>query len=229
MNQQMIIGQMNNFLDKYDVARKDCVIGYGAAAVLYGLRDETGDIDIDISLQANVEFIETNGPFTLKKGLCGDMYTVDEHFDLHPRDTAPEDIVMMYDVAVVSLPTLLRQYEYINAHPDRCPAKKDRDQRVMARIRIMLADTTRETRDEQLAFVAHVLGVNVTEVQKTQNGNMFGTVVVDATDRVWYVSSSEADIFHFKRFKYLNRRNMPAMLEENTPTDMQFELKVQHS
>jgi hypothetical protein len=235
MNAAMIIDQMRMFNNKYRTELGSVVVGYGAAAVLHGLREETGDIDLDMQMDTyewfNTAYSPTLGPFVMKKGLCGDMFTVDEHFDIHPRDTVDSDYIHIGDVAVVTQEALLRQYEKINKHPDRCPAKRARDGQVMARIRMRLRDSTRETRDEQLAFIAHVLGANVTEVQKTQNGNMFGTVVTDPTDRVWYVHSSEENLFHFKRFKYLTRRSIQSlpMVPSDAPVDMQFEVKVVNS
>lgn len=81
-----------------------------------------------------------------------------------------------------------------------------------------------EVRDEHIGFIATVLSLNVPEILKLQNGNLFGTSVVDSSDRVWYVNLRSDETFVFKRFTYITRATKD-MITSDTPTDMEFEIK----
>ncbi|QBJ02535.1 hypothetical protein MZD04_gp005 [Pseudomonas phage Psa21] len=82
-------------------------------------------------------------------------------------------------------------------------------------------------RDEHLSFLAHVLASNVDDIKQYQNGNGFGTSVVDSDDRVWYVYSLDASTYHFKRFKNFRRGSIPKQFDAADETDMSFTVQYQ--
>ena len=100
------------------------VIGYGAAAVMHGIREQTNDIDIDTS-QEIFEWVWCMEGAVAGKGLTGQFVSLGDHMDFHVCDH--EDKELIDGIWVVSKAELLRQYEWLYKHPDRLHNKRGQD------------------------------------------------------------------------------------------------------
>ena len=112
------------FCFNHGVAVEGIVVGYGAAAVMHGLHEQTTGIDIDTS-EAIFEWIWCMEGAVGGEGLTGQMIQMGDHLDFHVGDH--EDKVCIDGIWVVSKKELLRQYEWLYDHPMRMANKKVKD------------------------------------------------------------------------------------------------------
>ncbi len=124
MDRKAIVSEVNAFCEKHGVSVDDIVVGYGAAAVLQGLRQSTIDIDVDVHPS---EFSYFTALPNAAKGTClvGEFVSVgkiDVHVEEH--DT---DYELIDGLWVVGKRTLLRQYRWLFYHPSRSADKRKRD------------------------------------------------------------------------------------------------------
>lgn len=103
-------------------------VGYGAAAVMHGIREQTCDIDVDTNNHV-FDWVWCMEGAVSGKGLTGQFVSLGDHLDFHIAD--PCDRVMIDGIWVVTKEVLLRQYEWLYKHPERMPNKRGQDNAVI--------------------------------------------------------------------------------------------------
>lgn len=104
-------------------------IGYGAAAVMHGIREETFGIDVDTNINV-FDWIWCMEGAVSGKGLTGQFVSLGDHLDFHVVEQS-QPRVMIDGIWVVSKDVLLRQYEWLYQHPDRIANKRGQDYAVI--------------------------------------------------------------------------------------------------
>lgn len=93
MNKQQLISRYNQFLTDHNIDSVHVVVGAGGVMCLLGLREETGDIDVDVPRELFMRLIHAGHP----THQYGDVTVVSptEHIDAHLHTNA--DPIMITD------------------------------------------------------------------------------------------------------------------------------------
>jgi hypothetical protein len=128
MNRETIVREVNSFYAKHGISADDGVVGYGAAAVLHGIRPTTNDIDIDVH-PSEFDYVASLEGTTKGKCLTGEFVAVGK-VDCHVEEHE-SDVELIDGIWVVGKRTLLRQYRWLFNHPNRCGDKRKHDLNVI--------------------------------------------------------------------------------------------------
>ena len=114
--------EMRNVLS---LKQDDLILGYGAAAVMHGLRESTDDLDVDVAPPTYRRYCDT---WTTRPEPCitGEHIAFDKHRTIQAMPEGTETQVIK-GIRVYTLAQLLKCYEFFATHPDRSPAKKAQD------------------------------------------------------------------------------------------------------
>lgn len=128
LNKQAIIEKVNAFSQKFDLPVNAIVVGYGAAAVMHGVREDTRDIDVDMSGN-HITWVDlqTAGPLKYHKGLTGDSYSVTPDIDAHPEEVPESKTVVIDGITCYSKEYLRECYIAFMNNPNRMEHKREQD------------------------------------------------------------------------------------------------------
>lgn len=119
MDRTEIVKTIKDFAKRTEIDISMLVVGYGAAAVMHGLRETTNDIDLDVH-EGIFTYVGSMYGSSRGRGLTGEYITLgamDFHVDGYT------DIVEIDGIKVASHDRLRLQYEWLANHPDRNPSK----------------------------------------------------------------------------------------------------------
>jgi hypothetical protein len=136
MDRIAIVEAVKAFCEANNVSIDDIVVGYGAAAVMHGIRHTTNDIDVDVH-ESEFEAIQKLDGI-MGKGLTGEFVSIGD-IDFHVEEHT--DFVLIDGIWVVGARTLLRQYRWLFNHPERMPEKRKKDLMVIKALTVPAANT----------------------------------------------------------------------------------------
>lgn len=105
----------------------ELMVGYGAAAVLHGVRESTGDIDVDVNVHTYKQVQEVFPQAIEVHGLIGPLLPVNIFMDVHPAEWKEEDTVVIDGIRLMSVERLIEAYKYLTSRPGRNPGKLEQD------------------------------------------------------------------------------------------------------
>lgn len=108
-------------------------VGYGAAAVMHDIREETFGIDVDTSTHV-FDWVWCMEGAVAGKALTGQFVSLGDHLDFHVADHT--DRVMIDGIWVVGKKELLRQYTWLYHHPERAANKRGQDYAVIQALKV---------------------------------------------------------------------------------------------
>lgn len=122
MKRTDIIREYTRFLNETRTLSSGAVLTFGAAMVMHGLREEAGDLDINVSRATFMRIAEAgDGPIhTISTPMSKFMYRYNEYVDIHPVvhiDTLNNEFIE--GLLVSSLDSILEQKQALNRAKDQ--------------------------------------------------------------------------------------------------------------
>ena len=121
MNKEEIIKEYNTFLRKHPMMPKDFILGAGGACVMYGIRNQTSDMDMAIPKVMFDKWVKSG---KYKTHYFGTTLVVayNANIDLHAIDHN-YNTTIVGGVCCVSLEDLLKQKLELNREKDQADIK----------------------------------------------------------------------------------------------------------
>lgn len=132
MDRKAIVNEIKNFESVSGIPSHDFVVGYGAAAVMHGIRHSVDELDIDVHSE-EFEAIACMKTTHKTKNLKGDVVVLG-NIEVHTEEHH-SDFELIDGVWVVGKKTLLRQYRWLFNHPERTAELKKKDLHVIKALR----------------------------------------------------------------------------------------------
>lgn len=127
MNLTQVRKRYKEVLRSYKLRPQQAILSAGAALVVYGIREDTSDLDLDTDHRVITRMkSEPEAILTMFNG--GLVVEIPPDLSFHPYAVPFSDCLMAFGgVAVYTLEALLRQKRRLLESPERNPAKLDND------------------------------------------------------------------------------------------------------
>lgn len=126
MNVEQLKKEYFDLVKSLGVKAEEVVLTSGSALLMYGLREQTSDLDVNIKLSLFNQ-IKQSGIFPIGRFGEVEYIQISEVIDLHVQDFPEDQIVQIEGVSVPSVKELLRFKKRLLAHPERNPLKMEQD------------------------------------------------------------------------------------------------------
>ena len=142
MNRKEVIRRIRQFCKDYNVSPSDCKVSAGAAMVLYGVRVETADIDMDLMPNVFRRFEMSD--------LCQKSYfngkTILElrgmNIDLHLWEYGTGQCIEP-GIFAYGIKDLMEQKRKLKDHPERKPEKVHQDEVDISKLAALMSKNKR--------------------------------------------------------------------------------------
>jgi len=227
LTKELIIAQVNALSVLLNVTPDNFVITAGSAAVMHGLREVTEDVDIDVMPHMWEYLLRHYPTHPIQKTLCGEVMCFTPLVSIHlakPDGGLPMELD---GLEVLDLPSLRSQYLMLSEHPERSPAKVERDKETLVAIQLKIDNEwntrpinfAKEASDALSGIVKQNLEMRRVSKYFKQSPN--GMVhFMDDDGRVWIGNAdfcgSDAPIIKLHRTVGLTARDMELLINPNS-------------